>query len=73
MTDLHEHAEALRALAEGKKLEFRVKPDATNYGSTQEWYPCDNPDFHHNFEYRVVTDEVEILNTLAKMHEGDDG
>jgi len=72
MSDLHEHAEELRALAEGKKLEFRVKPGATTYGSTSDWYPCDNPDFHHNFEYRVIDDKVEILNLMAKMHEGDD-
>lgn len=73
MPDLHEHAEALRAFAEGKKLEFRVKPGATNYGSTMEWYPCDNPDFHHSFEYRIRREEVEKLNIMAKIHEGDDG
>lgn len=49
----HEHAEAMRAFAEGKKLEFRPKPGVMSYGSTGSWYPCHNPDFHHNFEYRI--------------------
>jgi len=53
----HEHAEAMRAFASGEKLEFRPKKDATSYGSTDEWYPCDNPDFHHNFEYRIKRDD----------------
>lgn len=53
----HEHAEAIRAFAEGKKLEFRAKPGATKYGSKNEWFPCDNPEFHHNFEYRVRDDD----------------
>lgn len=52
----HEHAEAMRAFAAGEKLEFRPKKTATNYGSTDEWFACDNPDFHHNFEYRVKRD-----------------
>lgn len=49
----HQHAEAIRAFAAGEKLEFRVAPGVTSYGSTHEWYPCDNPDFHPNFEYRI--------------------
>ena len=53
----HEHAEAIRAFAEGKKLEFRPKPDSSTYGSTDHWFPCDNPEFHHNFEYRVRDDD----------------
>ena len=52
----HEHAEAMRAFAAGEKLEFRPKNTATNYGSTDEWFACDNPDFHHNFEYRIKRD-----------------
>ena len=54
----HMHAEAIHAYAEGKKLEFRVAPGATHYGSTNDWFPCDNPDFHPNFEYRVRKDNV---------------
>lgn len=72
----HEHAQAIRALADGNKLEFRVKQDATSYGSTDDWYPCDNPDFHPNFEYRIRRNEpmgeVERMNTIARMFEGDD-
>lgn len=72
----HQHAEAIRALADGKRLEFRVKPGATDYGSTYDWYPCDNPDFHPNFEYRIrkyePMSEVERMNTIARMFEGDD-
>lgn len=76
----HKHAEAIRAYADGKKLEFRVAPNATAYGSTDEWYPCDNPDFHPRFEYRVRRDictedvctEVEKLNIISAMHEGYD-
>ena len=52
----HEHAEAMRAFASGEKLEFRPKKTASDYGSTDEWYPCDNPDFHENFEYRIRRD-----------------
>ena len=52
----HEHAEAVRAFAAGEKLEFRPKKTATFYGSTDDWFACDNPDFHHNFEYRVKRD-----------------
>jgi hypothetical protein len=54
----HMHAEAIHAYAEGQKLEFRVTPGATHYGSTNDWFPCDNPDFHPNFEYRVRKDNV---------------
>lgn len=71
----HQHAEAIRAYADGHKLEFRVAPDATSYGSGDDWYPCDNPDFHPRFEYRVrqiITDDVERMNIIARMHEGDD-
>jgi hypothetical protein len=39
-----------------KKIEFRPKKTASSYGSTDEWFACDNPDFHHNFEYRVKRD-----------------
>lgn len=52
----HEHAEAIRAYAEGEKIEFRPKKTASSYGSTDDWFACDNPDFHHNFEYRVKRD-----------------
>ena len=52
----HEHAEAMRAFAAGEKLEFRPKKTATSYGSTGEWFACDSPDFHHNFEYRIKRD-----------------
>jgi hypothetical protein len=52
----HEHAEAVRAFAAGEKLEFRPKKTAIFYGSTDDWFACDNPDFHHNFEYRVKRD-----------------
>ena len=54
----HMHAEAIHAYAEGQKLEFRVTPGVTHYGSTNDWFPCDNPDFHPNFEYRVRKDNV---------------
>ena len=53
----HEHAEAMRAFAAGEKLEFRPKPGATSYGSTTDWHPCNNPDFHPNFEYRIKRDD----------------
>lgn len=72
----HKHAEAIRAYADGKKLEFRVAPDATHYGSGDDWYPCDNPDFHPLFEYRVrreVCDEIEKLNIMSAIYEGYDG
>jgi hypothetical protein len=49
----HQHAGALRAYADGHKLEFRVRPGAINYGSITEWHPCEMPEFHPNFEYRV--------------------
>lgn len=52
----HEHAQAIRAYAAGEKLEFRPKKTATSYGSTNEWHPCENPEFHPNFEYRVRRD-----------------
>ena len=50
----HMHAEAIRAYADGYKIEFRPKPGA--YGSTTDWYPCHLPDFHPNFEYRKKED-----------------
>jgi len=52
----HEHAEAIRAYAAGEKLEFRPKKKKGHYGSTDTWYPCDLPDFHPNFEYRIKRD-----------------
>ena len=71
----HKHAEAIRAFADGEKLEFRVAPGATDYGSTDDWYSCDNPDFHPNFEYRVrrnVCTETEKLNIMSAIYEGYD-
>lgn len=52
----HEHAEAMQAFAEGKEIEFRVKPDVVRYGSKNDWHPCKQPDWHHNFEYRIKED-----------------
>ena len=75
----HEHYDAIIAFAEGHELEFRPKPNATPYGSTDDWYACDNPDFHPSFEYRVkgsrdphLQAEIERLNIIAKMHEDSD-
>lgn len=51
----HIHADLIHAWAEGAEIEFR--PKRLNYGSTFDWHPCENPDWHENFEYRVKRDE----------------
>jgi len=71
----HQHAEAIRAYADGYPLEFRVKPGATDYGSTDAWYACNKPDFHPNFEYRISRrplNDIERLTVLSRIHEGDE-
>jgi hypothetical protein len=75
----HQHAKAIHAWADGAEIEFRPKADKHSYGSTYDWYPCRNPDWHENFEYRIkgglspsVTLEIQKLNVLAKMHEDGD-
>lgn len=79
MSDLHEMAEGHRQSfarvvsrwADGEPMEFRVRPGAIDYGSTNTWHKMDNPWFDHNFDYRIVS-EVEKLNIMAAMHEGYD-
>lgn len=79
MTTKHQHADVIHAWADGAEIEFRPKADKHSYGSTYDWYPCRNPEWHENFEYRVVAPvdtnlhmEVARLNVLAKMHEDGD-
>jgi len=75
----HQHAKAIHAWADGAEIEFRVNPTRIAYGPSNYWNPCRNPDWHENFEYRVVSPvdtnlhmEVARLNVLAKMHEDGD-
>lgn len=71
MMSKHEFARAVDCWADGNRIEFRVKPNKTKYGSTNDWHAMDNPWFDNNFEYRVL-DEVEKLNMMAAIYEGDD-
>lgn len=79
MTDLNELAEGHRQSfarvvsrwAEGEEMQFKVRPGATPYGSSDDWHPMENPWFHPNFTYRVLS-EVEKLNVMSEMHEGYD-
>jgi len=48
----HQHAEVIRAYADGHQIEFRPKPNSYGTGATK-WYRCKQPDFDPNFEYRV--------------------
>ena len=75
----HQHADVIHAWADRAEIEFRPKPTRSAYGSSSDWMPCRDPDWHENFEYRVkgglslsVTLEVARLNVLAKMHEDGD-
>ena len=75
----HQHAKEIHAWADGAEIEFRVDPTRIAYGSSNDWKPCRNPDWHENFEYRVkgglspsVTLDIARLNVLAKMHEDGD-
>lgn len=78
MSDLHEAAEehkkefaqVVQDWSDGKDVQFKVRPGATPYGSSDDWHPMENPWFHPNFTYRKLS-EVEKLNLMAAMHEGD--
>lgn len=67
-------ARAVSSWADGKPMEFRVAPGSTDYGSSDKWHPMDNPWYGENFQYRigVPLSEVERLNLMSAMHEGDD-
>lgn len=79
MPKRHPLADLIHAWAEGAEIEFRVNSTRIAYGSSNDWKPCRNPDWHENFEYRikqkpdpVLSLEVARLNVLAKMHEDGD-
>lgn len=79
MPKRHLHADMIHAWAEGAQIEFRVNSTRIAYGSSNDWKPCRNPEWHENFEYRikqkpdpVLSLEVARLNVLAKMHEDGD-
>ena len=59
----HVHADIIHLWAEGAEIEFRVAPKEGRYGSTHTWYPCTNPDWHPNFEYRVKQEKKDEKTT----------
>ena len=51
----HPYAEAIHAFADGYKIQFRVKPEISTYGSMNTWMDSIRPEFHYeNFEWRVA-------------------
>lgn len=79
MKSRHQCADVIHAWADGAEIEFRVNSTRIAYGSSNDWKPCRDPDWHENFEYRVkqkpdptLSLEVARLNVLAKMHEDGD-
>jgi len=55
----HVHADVIKEWADGAEIEFRLNPKCSDYGSTLEWRPCTNPDWHPNFEYRVKQEKSD--------------
>jgi hypothetical protein len=51
----HPYAEAIKAYADGYRVQFRVKPELSNYGSMNTWMDSERPEFHYtNFEWRIA-------------------
>lgn len=54
----HPYAEAIKAYADGYRVQFRVKPELSNYGSMNTWMDSHRPEFHYtNFEWRVAPEQ----------------
>lgn len=68
MPKRHQHADAIHAWAEGAEIEFRVNSTRIAYGSSNDWKPCRDPDWHENFEYRVKgVEELSAEQITAKL------
>lgn len=57
----HKHAEVIKAWADGASLEARFA------GSDLWWVPCENPQFHEAFEYRVKKEEPKKITKNIKV------
>lgn len=66
----HNFARCVGQWAEGKKMQMMVRPGAVNYGSSNTWHDVVHPEYHPNFQYRILN-ETEKLNLMSAIHEGD--